>query len=370
MTVGQNSGPARELRTDRGVAATPRKPPNDYVREGFESYPAFGPPSRTEEERRLAAPSATGVRVGGSPFESMVRGAADANSAQPAAPAATTPAWPPSRVNVARALNEGFQYLIGLNFPEAASALRSSGSRGLALVEREGATRAQVQELSKHMLVFGAYNNAFQTQPGEKLPKGVPTRGSDGQWGERIPDYTHPAWQERRTNEAIDAAKMGFAGVMLDNVNRAGTEVEAAKFIAKMVQSARDASGNQAFAVILQNGEQLAAAHPWLINDGYVAALQKEDVSFRVTGAGSGTGDPVDRDERAEIAQVYGALRKRHPGIATIAVDYPSSEKEAALGLERAKALGFNVSHQAMNDGGLQRISRLTRVLRPIEIPR
>src|SRR5207253_4283127 len=70
---------------------------------------------------------------------------------------------------------------------------------------------------------------------GESFPRGVASIGHDGAWGERIPDFRNPAWQAKRIGEAVDAARMGFGGVMLDNVSNAGRSREGAEFVKRKI---------------------------------------------------------------------------------------------------------------------------------------
>ncbi len=284
-----------------------------------------------------------------------------AQATTPTAPATTvTPTAPTAMTaNPLRAsLGQGFQYVIGVDFAEGAAALAGAGARGTAILDGQGASPATLTALKDQGLRPLAYNNAFQTQPGEALPPGVRRLANDDQWGEVVPDFSDRRWQDRRIGEAKEAAVAGFEGLMLDNVPRAGGSAVAADYVKRMVDEARAASGNAGFGVVLQNGEELVAAHPWLVDDGYVQALQKEDVSFHVNGAGTSTGVPTSADDRAHNVETFTALRARHPALPLIAVDYPKDEAQAAQAQETARRLGFHVSHVATADGGLSRLSQ------------
>jgi endo-alpha-1,4-polygalactosaminidase (GH114 family) len=249
--------------------------------------------------------------------------------------------------------------LIGRSFNEGAQALLRSGAKGLAVLDQQGATRQGVEALRARGILPVAYNNAFQAQRGERIPGRA--MGHDGAWGEAVPDFRNPAWQARRIGQAVDAARKGFAGVMLDNVTRAGGSGAGADFVRKMVDTARAYSGNPRFTAILQNGDKMIRANPWLAHRGYVSALQQEDISYRTNG-GRGGGLRVASSDRAEMARSIQAIRRQHPNLPLIAVDYPASTAQAAESRARARALGFNVSHLAYRDGHLENISRATAV--------
>lgn len=263
------------------------------------------------------------------------------------------------------ALNQGFQYLIGNDFSEGADLLRSAGSKGAAVLDPGDASAEGVAKLRSQGILPYAYNNAFQTQEGEKLPEGVGTIGSDTQWKEKIPDFKDPRWQERRINEAIAAAKMGFGGVMLDNVVRAGGSPEAADYVKKMALAAREASGNPAFGLLLQNGSELVKANPWLAEQGFISGLQQEDLSYKVGGKGDTTGLKVDKESQQELVKTYQGLHAQHPALPTISVDYPKNAEQAAAARAKSQEAGFNTAHQATGDGSLKKISRDTRLVNP-----
>lgn len=282
-------------------------------------------------------------------------------------PTSTTPNSPSdaSRISLARAMNQGYQYLIGNDFQTATDQLKAAGSKGMAIVDRGGASVEGVAALRAAGVVPYAYNNAFQTQPGEPVPAGVKIVGGDAQWGEQVPDFADRRWQDRRIDEAKDAARMGFGGLMLDNVPRAGGSVDAANYVKRMAVEAREASGNPDFALVLQNGEELVQAHPWLVDEGYIAGLQKEDVSFHVSGAGTGTGIATDVDDARTTRDTFAALRDRHPKLPFISVDYPRTDAQAELARRTSSSLGFNVAHIAQGDGALTKIAPKTRVNTP-----
>jgi peptidoglycan hydrolase-like protein with peptidoglycan-binding domain len=285
--------------------------------------------------------------------------------ATPVAPAAGSDA---SRAALAKSLNKGYQYLIGNDFADSAAKLKAAGSQGAAIVDRGGATKESVAALKAQGVQPYAYNNAFQTQPGESVPSGVRVLESDGQWGEKVPDFSNRTWQDRRIGEAKEAAKMGFAGLMLDNVPRAEhNPAAAAQFIKRMAEESRAASGNQSFGLILQNGQDLVKQFPWLVDKGYVASVQKEDVSYHVTGAGTGTGAPTTADELSSTREAVNFMRDRWPNLPLISVDYPKTAAQAEQSLRRSKEIGFHVAHVAVGDGSLSNISSRTRTVRRIE---
>lgn len=282
--------------------------------------------------------------------------------AEPVAPVTPTEPAPSTSTNpLSQALPQGYQYLIGLDFSDGAAALQAANARGAAILDGVGASAATLTQLKDQGVRPLAYNNAFQTQPGETLPPGVGVLARDDQWGEIVPDFKSRTWQDRRIGEAKAAASAGFDGLMIDNVPRAGTSRDAAEYMKRMVVEARAASGNEGFGLVLQNGHDLVEAHPWLVDEGYVQALQKEDVTFRVNGAGTGTGVRVSAEERQQIAGQFGRLRERHPALPLISVDYPKNAAQAEEARQNAARLGFNSSHQAVGDGTLSRISRETR---------
>ena len=82
-----------------------------------------------------------------------------------------------------------------------------------------------------------------------------------------------------------------------------------------------------------------------------------------MSGAGTGTGVAVSADERRQIKNNFDELRRRHPNLVTIAVDYPRTQAQADAAQATARALGFNVSHVAIGDGDLARISARTRTV-------
>ncbi|MCB9699412.1 MAG: endo alpha-1,4 polygalactosaminidase [Alphaproteobacteria bacterium] len=274
-----------------------------------------------------------------------------------------------SQRTLGTALDQGFQYLIGNDFSESAEMLKRAGSKGAAILDGGDATAEGVAELRQRGVLPYAYNNAFQTQEGEKLPPGVGTIGNDKQWGEAIPDFTNPRWQERRIAEAVKAAKMGFGGVMLDNVVRAGASPEAAQYVKKMAMAAREASGNQAFGLLLQNGAELVKANPWLATEGWISGMQQEDLSYRVGGKGDSVGHATDRESQQELMKVYQQLHAEHPEMPTIAVDYPKTASQAAGARTTAQQAGFHTSHQAVGDGELRKISKETRQVNPYGTP-
>jgi peptidoglycan hydrolase-like protein with peptidoglycan-binding domain/endo-alpha-1,4-polygalactosaminidase (GH114 family) len=322
---------------------------NDLVDDGV-----AGP--RTHAALRAQAPSAT----------SPVDPTAPVAPTAPTAPVA--PSADPARSTLAGALNKGYQYLIGNDFPGGARSLKDAGLKGAAILDPGGATAAGVASLKAAGVTPYAYNNAFQTQPGEGVPGGVRILERDNQWGENVPDFANRKWQDRRIGEAKEVARMGFAGVMLDNVPRAEHNPRAAAdYIKRMAVEAREASGNPSFGIILQNGHDLVKQHPWLVDEGYVASVQKEDVSYRVNGAGTGTGVKVSSGERADIASTVRDLRDRFPGMPLIAVDYPANGTQADESLRRAREMGFHTSHVATGDGQLSQISRRTRLVNPLE---
>jgi peptidoglycan hydrolase-like protein with peptidoglycan-binding domain len=296
-----------------------------------------------------------------------------ADAPQAVSTAAPTTSTPPTsdsndaRAVLAKSLNGGYQYLIGNDFPTASAQLKSAGAKGAAIVDRVGATPQSVAALKASGVQPYAYNNAFQTQPGEAVPAGVKTLSQDTQWKEAVPDFSNKKWQDRRIGEAKDAAKMGFAGLMLDNVPRAESNPDAAaQYIKRMAVEAREASGNKGFGLILQNGQDLVKQHPWLVDQGYVSSVQKEDVSFHATGEGTGTGAPTSREELKSTKEAVNFMRDRWPHMPLISVDYPKNNEQAQAALRRSKEVGFHVAHMAVGDGALNQISNQTKVVRRV----
>jgi peptidoglycan hydrolase-like protein with peptidoglycan-binding domain len=297
-----------------------------------------------------------------------------ADAPQTVSPTAPTTATAPATSNsndaravLAKSLNGGYQYLIGNDFPTAAAQLKSAGAKGAAIVDRASATPQSVAALKASGVQPYAYNNAFQTQPGESVPSGVKTLSQDTQWKEAVPDFANKKWQDRRIGEAKDAAKMGFAGLMLDNVPRAESNpAAAAQYIKRMAVEAREASGNNGFGLILQNGQDLVKQHPWLVDEGFVSSVQKEDVSFHATGEGTGTGAPTSREELKSTKEAVSFMRDRWPDMPLISVDYPKDRDQAAASVRRSKEVGFHVAHVAVGDGALNQISNQTKVVRRV----
>jgi hypothetical protein len=368
VNAGLNPMPSRASPLDGGAPVLffgdDNTDGSDGVAPGSDSPVDFGD-TPAPADTGSAAPAddgSTGPADDGSTAPADTPSTAPTNTVGPSSPLGSSSSISP----LAASLNRGFQYLIGLSFGDAVHALSGAGAKGLAIVDPEGATRSAITGLhNDHGTTLIAYNNAFQAQPDEKIPAGVRTIGSDAQWGEKIPDYTNVIWQNRRIDQATAAAKNGFAGIMVDNVPVAGKDPKAADFIARMIKTAREASGNASFSAILQNGEVLVLANPVLVDQGLVGALQKEDVSYRVRGAGTGTGEAVDADERADTQANFAKIRARHPNLPLISVDYPANNDQAAQALARSRAFGFNVAHVAIGDGDLMRISTKTQVLKP-----
>lgn len=288
----------------------------------------------------------------------------------------------PATRQIGEALNQGFQYLIGGEgehegtdaFRVAKQRLLAAGAKGAAIVQRPtmgtpAEAKAAVAELKRAGITPYAYNNAFQTESDDeaKAWAGKARLGTDKDWDEVQPDFRKlPAWREKRIGEAVAVAKAGFGGVMLDNVPvvtsklisedtvEAGLKGDqrafqaaqkatqpAVDYIKEMAVRARRESGNEAFAIMLQNGDALVRLHPELVTQGYVNAVQKEGVLF---------GNKVSRDaktgefhSRAGIPtpaswghmEAFQALRRQFPDLPLTAVEYTKDSDQSATARQK-----------------------------------
>ncbi len=329
------------------------------------------------------------------PQSGQAQAPARVDVAQPAGQGTQSPA---TRA-LGQALNQGFQYIIGGEgggpkdsdaFSVARQKLLDAGAKGAAIIQRpmEGTAaqhKAAVAQLKRAGITPIAYNNAFQTESDDEAEAwaGKARLGHDGDWDEVQPDFRKlPAWRDKRIGEAVAVAKAGFGGVMLDNVPvvtsklvkeatldaalagdakalataRAATQ-PAVDYIKDMARRARSESGNEAFGVLLQNGDALVRLHPELVTDGFVAGVQKESVLF---------GNKVWRDKTGNFHSESGRptpenwghltafqdLRRRFPDLPLTAVEYTKDSGQSAEARRRlAGSSGlFNRVLTAEND--------------------
>lgn len=234
------------------------------------------------------------------------------------------------------AVHEGFQCLIGLDFASATHALARSGEGGLAILDGAGSTSDAIAALKSRGVLPVVHNVGFSS------------------------NVMLTEARRRTVDEAADAAKKGFAGVFVDELCRPPNERDAAD-LKKTIEAARAAAGHASFTSILRNGDTFLLGFPWLVDLGLVSAVVIEGVSYRSSARGH-TGMRVTSSERRGLDARIAKLRGRFPDLPLVALDHPRDRSQAEMARERARGLGFDVAHVAIDDALCERLSPLTSV--------
>lgn len=243
---------------------------------------------------------------------------------------------------IAAALDEGFQCLIGLDFAAATQLIARAGEGGVCVLDGAGATASSVAALRSRGALPVVHH----------LPVSLGDNGDAGRTAAR----------NRLVDQCVDAARKGFAGVLLDalDLRRPADERDAAD-LKRTIEAARSQAGHPTFSAILRGGDQLVVGHTWLVEQGLVSAVVFDGLTFR-SNARARAGMRVTTSERRGVEARIARLRTRFPRLPLIAIDHTKDRAQAEQAKARARALGFDVSHVAFDDALHRSLSALTTV--------